>query len=286
MPSKRIPSSSSILQEYVKEIVVLKENGDYEIGDISFSTGQRHRHRVETYGLNFRIASRTVSWITDTRFFPELPDLYRGEVLVIHVVGSSRLETSHRPSLDRGCENDFEEGQAEVGRPDTLRDDDDQGETLDSCSRVGKRVETENYCCERWDETKSGGNRTMKQFAMKEFNPNPSNFIGARTGKCPLSGLSGHGHSCDRLSRSPQLLASMDEISAMLRDLFQTRNRLTIALPGTGSAGMEASFINFVEPGDHGRHLCQRIFRREDGGDGDPFRGKGHPGRSGVGKAL
>ena len=73
-------------QEYVREVVVLGEHGNYEIGDISFSTGQRHRHRVETYGFHFRIASRTVSWITDTRFFPELPDLYRGEVLVIHVV--------------------------------------------------------------------------------------------------------------------------------------------------------------------------------------------------------
>lgn len=48
----------------------------------------------------------------------------------------------------------------------------------------------------------------------------------------------------------PQLLASMDEISQMLRDLFQTGNSLTIALPGTGSAGMEASFVNFVERGD------------------------------------
>ncbi len=74
------------LREYVKEIVVLKEKQDYKIGDIVFSTGPRHRHRVETYGLNFKIASRTLSWITDTRFFPELPDLYGGEVLVIHVV--------------------------------------------------------------------------------------------------------------------------------------------------------------------------------------------------------
>jgi len=74
------------LREYVKEIVILKENRDYQVGDIAFSTGKRHRHRVETYGLNFRLASCTLSWITDTRFFPELPDLYRGEILVVHVV--------------------------------------------------------------------------------------------------------------------------------------------------------------------------------------------------------
>jgi ribonuclease BN (tRNA processing enzyme) len=66
--------------------VVLKENGSYRIGDISFSTALRHRHRVETYGLNLRMSSHTVSFITDTRYFPEIPDLYKGEILVIHVV--------------------------------------------------------------------------------------------------------------------------------------------------------------------------------------------------------
>ncbi len=74
------------VKDYVKEVVVLAEHGVYQVGDISFSTGPRHRHRVETYGLRFKIGSHTVSWITDTRFFPELPNLYRGEMLVIHVV--------------------------------------------------------------------------------------------------------------------------------------------------------------------------------------------------------
>ncbi len=74
------------VRHYVKEILILKENSHYEIGDISFATARRHRHRVETYGLNFRVGSHSISWITDTRFFPELPSLYRGELLVIHVV--------------------------------------------------------------------------------------------------------------------------------------------------------------------------------------------------------
>jgi len=41
---------------------------------------------VETYGLNFKTSPRTISFITDTKFFSELPDLYRGEILVILVV--------------------------------------------------------------------------------------------------------------------------------------------------------------------------------------------------------
>ena len=74
------------LRSYLERIEILKENGDYGIGEISFSTASRHRHGVETYGINFKMIPRTVSMITDTRFFPELPDLYRGEILIIHVV--------------------------------------------------------------------------------------------------------------------------------------------------------------------------------------------------------
>jgi alanine-glyoxylate transaminase/serine-glyoxylate transaminase/serine-pyruvate transaminase len=48
----------------------------------------------------------------------------------------------------------------------------------------------------------------------------------------------------------PQILACMDEISEMLRAVFQTKNRLTLAISATGSGGMETSFVNFVEPGD------------------------------------
>lgn len=48
----------------------------------------------------------------------------------------------------------------------------------------------------------------------------------------------------------PQFLSIMDETCNLLRDLFQTKNRLTIPISGTGSAGMETAFVNFVEPGD------------------------------------
>jgi alanine-glyoxylate transaminase/serine-glyoxylate transaminase/serine-pyruvate transaminase len=48
----------------------------------------------------------------------------------------------------------------------------------------------------------------------------------------------------------PQILACMDEISEMLRGVFETKNQVTLAISATGSSGMEASFVNFVEPGD------------------------------------
>jgi alanine-glyoxylate transaminase/serine-glyoxylate transaminase/serine-pyruvate transaminase len=42
----------------------------------------------------------------------------------------------------------------------------------------------------------------------------------------------------------------MDEICEMLRTVFQTKNRVTIPISGTGSSGMETSFVNVIEPGD------------------------------------
>jgi phosphoribosyl 1,2-cyclic phosphodiesterase len=74
------------VKKYVETIEMLKENSEYRIGEIRFSTAQKHQHRVETYGINFKISPHTVSLIADTKFFPELPNLYRGEILIIHVV--------------------------------------------------------------------------------------------------------------------------------------------------------------------------------------------------------
>lgn len=48
----------------------------------------------------------------------------------------------------------------------------------------------------------------------------------------------------------PEFLKIMDELRTMLRAVFGTQNHLTLAMSGTGSAGMETCFVNLVEPGD------------------------------------
>jgi alanine-glyoxylate transaminase / serine-glyoxylate transaminase / serine-pyruvate transaminase len=48
----------------------------------------------------------------------------------------------------------------------------------------------------------------------------------------------------------PYFLSIMDETQRLLRHILQTGNPLTIPVSGTGSAGMEACFVNLVEPGD------------------------------------
>ena len=48
----------------------------------------------------------------------------------------------------------------------------------------------------------------------------------------------------------PDFLAIMDETCDLLRYVWGTRNQRTLPLSATGSAGMEAAFVNTVEPGD------------------------------------
>ena len=48
----------------------------------------------------------------------------------------------------------------------------------------------------------------------------------------------------------PQFLELLDCTNDRLRRVFGTSNALTLPVSGTGSAGMEASFVNFVRPGD------------------------------------
>jgi len=48
----------------------------------------------------------------------------------------------------------------------------------------------------------------------------------------------------------PVFVKMMDEIKAMLRAVFLTKNDMTFPVSGTGSAGMEFCLVNLIEPGD------------------------------------
>ena len=48
----------------------------------------------------------------------------------------------------------------------------------------------------------------------------------------------------------PEFVMMMDEMKGLLHYAFQTTNQLTIPVSAPGSAGMEACFVNLVEPGD------------------------------------
>lgn len=84
--------------------------------------------------------------------------------------------------------------------------------------------------------------------------------------------LMGPGPSCvppevlSALSRTtighldPCFLTIAEELKEMLRRIMNTKNNLTIPISGTGSAGMEAAFVNLVEPGDRVLILLNGVF--------------------------
>ncbi|WP_200821389.1 alanine--glyoxylate aminotransferase family protein [Oceanicoccus sp. KOV_DT_Chl] len=48
----------------------------------------------------------------------------------------------------------------------------------------------------------------------------------------------------------PEFIGLMDEIKSLLQYALQTKNALTLPVSAPGSAGMEACFVNLLEPGD------------------------------------
>lgn len=48
----------------------------------------------------------------------------------------------------------------------------------------------------------------------------------------------------------PAFISAMDDTSEMLRQVWGTKNQRTLPLSATGSAGMEAAFVNTVRPSD------------------------------------
>ncbi len=48
----------------------------------------------------------------------------------------------------------------------------------------------------------------------------------------------------------PDFLRIMDDCREKLRAVFRTRNKVTLATPGTGTSGMEAAVMNLLQPGD------------------------------------
>ena len=103
----------SILLPYARRFVprhevVDEHGGPYAINDVEVRASIRHVHPVETYGLHFRYAGKTLSYLPCTRFFDgdRRPSRARAGVLVINVTTPTRWTSitlrSRTPRRDRG----------------------------------------------------------------------------------------------------------------------------------------------------------------------------------------
>ncbi len=81
-------------RSYVDDVVVLEGKKRYHLGKLDIHTSRRLIHSVETYGAIFQ-GEKTVSYIPDTRFFPELYEDFGGDVIIMNVVRKDISEYDH-----------------------------------------------------------------------------------------------------------------------------------------------------------------------------------------------
>ena len=89
---------------FPEKIEILEENKKYCVGEFEFMTSMKHIHPAVTYGLKFNMNKTSVSLLTDTRYFPQLVDFYKTDILIICVVFFEP-----RPGVDHLCLADAEE---------------------------------------------------------------------------------------------------------------------------------------------------------------------------------
>jgi len=98
-PADAVNEDSIILRHAVnfpEKIEILAANKAHQVGNFEFMTSMRHIHPVETYGIKFNLRKTSVSLLTDTKYFPELKDFYKTDILIISVVFfQARLGIDH-----------------------------------------------------------------------------------------------------------------------------------------------------------------------------------------------
>ncbi len=100
-PADAIGQDTVILKHvlsFPEKLEVLEAGKDYRVGNFEFTTSMRHIHPVETYGIKFNPGRESVALLTDTRYFPELADFYKTDILIICVVFFEP-----RPGIDHLC---------------------------------------------------------------------------------------------------------------------------------------------------------------------------------------
>jgi phosphoribosyl 1,2-cyclic phosphodiesterase len=87
------------LKDFIGEIVILTEGGKYKINDIKFSTPVKQHHPGEVYGFVFSTGNIKISYIVDTKYFPELTDIYKADIMIFNVIRLKPTALEHL-SLD------------------------------------------------------------------------------------------------------------------------------------------------------------------------------------------
>jgi len=94
----------AVIFPYVRKFVkreefLVERSGPYAINDVELRTSIKHIHSVETFGMHFRYAGRTVSYLPCGRFFAGLIEDYKAhdpDVLIVNVLRySDSMDVDH-----------------------------------------------------------------------------------------------------------------------------------------------------------------------------------------------
>ncbi|MEO0083103.1 MAG: MBL fold metallo-hydrolase [candidate division WOR-3 bacterium] len=87
------------LRDFLAEIVILEEKGKYQINGVKFTTPIKHQHPGDVFGFIFDIGNQKISYIVDTKYFPELAKIYKADIMIFNVIRLQPSELQHL-SLD------------------------------------------------------------------------------------------------------------------------------------------------------------------------------------------
>lgn len=103
-PQDAVSEDTVILKHafgFPEKIEIIEANKRYGVGNFEFETSMKHIHPVETYGIKFKLNQTSIALLSDTRYFKELIDFYKVDILIIGVV----FFEPH-PGIDHLCLDD------------------------------------------------------------------------------------------------------------------------------------------------------------------------------------
>ncbi len=83
------------LLEFLNETKIIKPGTELILNGLKIIFPVRHNHRVETYGIKFFYNNYSVSYITDTKYFPELISVYKADIIIMNLLKLESSEVDH-----------------------------------------------------------------------------------------------------------------------------------------------------------------------------------------------
>lgn len=91
-------------RKLIEKIKFIKKGG-FSMGDIRFEVPVKNIHSVQTYGLKFFMGKDIVSFVSDTKYFDELIQAYKGStIIVLNVVFYQKRQEYEHLCLDEAVE--------------------------------------------------------------------------------------------------------------------------------------------------------------------------------------